>query len=299
MLVLGVAGCSTAPSTAHVDAASPTAAASSAAPDPAPTAPDQTAALAALEQQFGARVGVSAIDTVTGEQLSFRADERFGYASTLKVFAAAAFLHDVPASERQTVVTYTAADVEAAGYSPVTSESIGTGLTLSQLAEAAVRRSDNTAMNLILNRLGGPAALDAALREQGDDVSEVVNSEPALNVIEPSSTDDTSTPAAFTANLSRLIDGPYLATDDRAILLEWMTGNTTGDTLIRAGAPSGWNVADKSGGAGSIRNDIAVVTPPGGHPIVVTIFTNTLDPDAAYDDALVTGVARAVLSGLE
>ncbi|WP_253259737.1 serine hydrolase [Subtercola boreus] len=130
-------------------------------------------------------------------------------------------------------------------------------------------------------------------------MSEAVNSEPALNVIEPGSTDDTSTPAAFTANLSRLIAGSYLAMDDRMLLLEWMTGNATGDTLIRAGAPSGWNVADKSGGAGGIRNDIAVVTPPGGHPIVLTIFTNTLDPDAAYDDALVADVARAVLPGLD
>lgn len=289
--MLGMTGCGT--------TISPAATASSEAPRPTPTASDQTAALQDLEQQFGARVGVSAVDTGTGEQLSYRADERFGYASTLKVFAAAAFLHDVPASERQTVVTFTADDVEAAGYSPVTAENIETGLTLSQLAEAAVRRSDNTALNLILERLGGPAALDATLSSLGDDTSEVVNSEPALNAIEPGSTEDTSTPAAFTADLSRLIDGSYLAPDDRTILLDWMTGNTTGDTLIRAGAPSGWSVADKSGGAGGIRNDIAVVTPPGGHLIVVTIFTNTLDPEAAYDDALVVGVARAVLPRLQ
>lgn len=199
-------------------------------------------------------------------------------------------------SARDEVVTWSAEDVEAAGYSPVTSEQVETGLPLSQLAEAAVRRSDNTALNLVLARIGGPAALDAALGALGDEVTEVINAEPLLNVIEPGSTDDTTTPAAFTDDLTRLADGSYLKPADRATLLAWMSGNATGDTLIRAGAPAGWQVADKSGGAGGIRNDIAIVDRPDGAPIVLTILTNTLDPDAEYDDALVAKAASLALA---
>jgi beta-lactamase class A len=293
-LLLGLMGCAAG---APAPSSSPSAVASTSPSAPAVIpAPDRSAEFQALEAEFGARVGVSAIDTGSGARLSYRADERFGYASTIKALAAAVFLHEVPAAAREELVTWSAEDVEAAGYSPVTSEHVDTGLTLSQLAEAAVRRSDNTALNLVLARIGGPSGLDAALTALGDEVIEVVNAEPTLNVIEPGSAEDTSTPAAFADDLSRLIDGSVLEPADQETLLTWMSGNATGDTLIRAGAPADWSVADKSGGAGGIRNDVAIIRPPGREPIILSIFTTTLDPDADYDDALVAAVAKAALS---
>ncbi|MEC5180103.1 serine hydrolase [Arthrobacter sp. CG_A4] len=130
--------------------------------------------------------------------------------------------------------------LRAAGYSPVTSEHVGTGLTSDQLAEAAVRESDNTALNLLLEKLGGPRALGTALRQIGDDPTDPVNVESALNEISPGSTADTTTPAAFTANLEVIPSGDVLNNRERDTLVEWMSGNATGDTLIRAGAPAGW-----------------------------------------------------------
>src|SRR5699024_12426530 len=48
---------------------------------------------------------------------------------------------------------------------------------------------------------------------------------------------------------------------------------STGDTLIRAGAPEGWKVGDKSGaGSYGTRNDITVVWPPNREPIVIAIM---------------------------
>ena len=228
--------------------------------------PEVEAALADLESRYAARVGLSVLDTGTGATLDHRSDERFGYASSLKAFAAAALLDATDDADLDRVVTWTEAEVEAAGYSPLTSEHVADGLSLRQLAEAAVRQSDNMALNLVLSELGGPAGLDAALASAGDDVTDVVHAEPELNTLTPGSTADTTTPAAFTAGLARITDGDRLAADDRATLLDWMTGNATGDTLIRAGAPDGWRVADKSGGAGGIRNDVAIVTPPADRP---------------------------------
>ncbi len=254
------------------------------------------AEITALEREYDARVGVSAIDTASGETVVYRAEERFGYASTLKVFAAAQMLRQVPSEDRGTRITWTQGDVDAAGYSPVTSVSISEGMTLIELAEAAVRASDNTAMNLVLEHLGGPGALDAALQDLGDDTTEVVNTEPDLNMIEEGQLADTTTATAFTAVLTSLLGQGCMAPADRAILIEWMSDNATGDPLIRAGAPAGWQVSDKSGGAGPIRNDIAVVTPPGRAPIILTIFTTRNDPAQDYDDSLVARTATAVLT---
>lgn len=301
--VLVVTGCA---SGAPHSAAHSRTAATTGAPTPsrAPvvTAADRAAtgrSLAALEREYDATVGVVATDTTTGETLSYHGDRRFGYASTLKVFAVGEFLRSVHGSERAARVHWSAADIARAGYSPETGQHVADGLTYSQLAEAAVRQSDNTALNLVLERIGGPKALDEALSGLGDATTQVVHDEPELNTIEPGSTDDTTTPAAFTASLATLLNGRTLDASDTALLERWMSGNATGDTLVRAGAPAGWTVADKSGGAGGIRNDIARVARPGEGPIVLSVLTTKNHPDAAYDDALVAKTASAVLAAFD
>ena len=310
-LVVALAGCTTADAGSGAGPGEPTRDSSttstSAGATPSPTAPATTvvddpeldAALAALESEHGARVGLSVVDTGTGRALEHRGDERFLYASSLKALAAAALLDATEPADLDEVVTWTADDVAAAGYSPATSAATGTGLTLGQLAEAAVRQSDNTALNLVVEHLGGPAALDAALAAQGDDVTDVVNGEPELNRPTAGSTADTTTPAAVRGLLARIVAGEWLGDDDRAQLLDWMSGNATGDALVRAGAPEGWAVADKSGGAGPVRNDVAVVTRPGGDPVVIVVLTTRTDPAAAYDDALVAAAARAAFEAVQ
>ena len=301
--VTAVAGCAAggAPAGAGTSGASASASASpSAASTTDPAAQARVdAALAALEAEFDARVGVSAVDTGDGRSIEHRADERFLYASSLKALAAAALLDVTTADDLAERATWTAADVAAAGYSPVTELHVADGLSYAELAEAAVRKSDNTALNLVLGRVGGPAALDAWLTDFGDDETEVVDREPELNRPTAGSDANTTTPAAFTVDLQAVAVGDALAADDRAQLLDWMSGNATGDALVRAGAPDGWVVADKSGGAGGVRNDVAVVTPPGREPIVLSVLTARNDADADYDDALVARAAAAVLAELE
>lgn len=257
---------------------------------------DSIAAVEQLEQEYDARVGVSMIDLGDGGTLTHRSDERFGFASTMKAFAAAALLHSTSAEERRQRVQWTSADLDAAGYSPVTVQAVETGLTLGELAEAAVRESDNTAMNLILEHLGGPEGLQRSLEGLGDSVSRPVDVEPELNEIIPGDAANTSTAGALAGNLERLVDGDWLDEDDRRVFMEWMSGNPTGDTLIRAGAPEDWSVAEKSGGAGAIRNDAAVLQPPEGAPIVLVVLTERNDADDEYEDALVAEVAGAVLA---
>ncbi|MEO9322313.1 class A beta-lactamase [Nocardioides sp. C4-1] len=298
LLVLPVLlGCAAEPSpdTPPPSSPGPTSPSGSAGSAPPASPADVAARLRALEREFAARVGVSVVDTGGGPGTSYRGGARFGHASTIKAFAAAAFLRLVPEAERGEVVRWTAADLAEAGYAPVTEQHLDAGLPLERLAEAAVRESDNLAYNLVLERIGGPPVLDDELARLGDDVTEVVSFEDELNDIEPGSTADTTTADAFAGALADLVTGEHLAGADRALLLDWMSGNVTGDALIRAGAPDGWDVADKSGGAGGLRNDVAVVTPPDDEPLVVVVLTEKRDPDADYDDALVARVAEVVL----
>ncbi|MER5456680.1 class A beta-lactamase [Micromonospora sp. NPDC002389] len=293
LLAVLLVGCSSGTSTA------PT-------PPPAPqsptTAPPTSAApvtvdFAPLEREFGARLGVYAVDTGTGRTVAHRADERFAYASTFKALAAAAVLDATEPEEMDSVVRYSRDDLVT--YSPITQRHVTTGMTLREVADAAVRYSDNTAGNLLLDRLGGPAGFQRALRAVGDDVTRPVRRETALNEARPGDTRDTSTPRALATSLRAYAVDDALPDADRALLVDWLRRNTTGDSTIRAGAPDGWVVGDKTGSGGyGTRNDIAVLWPPDRPPIVMAVLSNRGEKDAESDDALLARAAALTLAAL-
>ena len=61
-----------------------------------------------------------------------------------------------------------------------------------------------------------------------------------------------------------------LGETQRAQLVTWLKGNTTGAASIRAGLPTSWTVGDKTGsGDYGTTNDIAVIWPQGRAPLVL------------------------------
>lgn len=253
---------------------------------------------AQLENEFNAQIGVYAIDTGTNQAIEYRPKERFAFASTYKALAAAILLQKNSLEELKEVITYTEDDLVP--YSPITEKHVDTGMPLLKLAEVAVRTSDNTAGNLLYNALGGPDEFEQALREIGDSDTQADRYEPDLNEFSPGDTRDTSTPKALATSLEALVVGDLLSDDKRELFTDWLQGNATGDTLIRAGAPEDWKVGDKSGaGSYGTRNDIAVVWPPNREPIVIVIMSRHAKEDAKYDDALIAQAAKATLNALK
>ncbi|MBO8193910.1 class A beta-lactamase [Streptomyces oryzae] len=258
------------------------------------------ARFAALERKYGARLGVYAVATGSGgATVAYRADERFAFCSTFKAFAAAAVLHHNPLGHLDKRVRYSAADVDS--ISPVTEKHIGTGMTIKQLCDAAVRYSDGTAGNLLMRDIGGPKELTAYLRGLGDKVSRMDNYEPELNRDRPRDPRDTTTPEAIATDLRTLVLGDALPGDKRALLKGWLLSNTTtvGKKRIRAGVPRGWTVADKTGtGNWGRANDIAVVWPPGSDPLVMAVLSDRPGHDSSPKDALIAEATEQIVSAL-
>jgi len=253
-----------------------------------------------LEQQHHARLGVYAVDTVTGKTIAYRADERFAMDSTFKGLACGALLREHPLSTGyfDQVIHYTEDDVLQ--YAPITSKHVDTGMTVSQLCDAAITLSDNTAGNLVLKQLGGPEGWTTSIRALGDPVSRLDRWETALNTSIPGDQRDTTTPSAETADYRALILGPALQEPERTQLTTWLAGNKTGDKRIRAALPAGWKVADKTGtGDYGSANDVGVIWPPdGGHPIALTILTTHDTSDAKSDEDLIAAAARIAIAAL-
>ncbi|MGK9268805.1 class A beta-lactamase [Bacillus inaquosorum] len=251
-----------------------------------------------LEKKFDARLGVYAIDTGTNKTIAYRPNERFAYASTYKVLAAAAVLKKNSIEKLNEVIHYSKDDLVT--YSPITEKHVDTGMSLKEISEAAIRYSDNTAGNILLQQLGGPKGFEKSLKQIGDHVTKANRFETDLNSAVPGDIRDTSTAKALATDLKAFTVDNTLTTDKRTILTDWMRGNATGDELIRAGAPIGWEVGDKSGaGSYGTRNDIAIVWPPNRAPIILAILSNRFTKDAHYDNALIAEAAKVVLNDLK
>lgn len=261
-------------------------------PSASATSDDARSALDRLERGAAARVGLYVVDTASGREIAYRADERFGYASTHKALSAAVMLDQNSVADLGERVRFAKADLVT--YSPVTETRVATGMTLREIGDAAVRSSDNTAANLIFDEIGGPDAFDESLADIGDTVTVAERTETALNDTRPGDPRDTSTPRALARDLRHFVVEDGLPSDKRAILTDWLRRNTTGDELVRAAVPPGWVVGDKtgSGAAYGARNDIAVVWPPGREPIVIAVLTDHADPEADVDNQLVAEAAR-------
>ncbi|MBN8191876.1 class A beta-lactamase [Bacillus sp. NTK074B] len=251
-----------------------------------------------LEKKFDARLGVYAIDTGTNRKVFYRPDERFAYTSTYKALAAGAVLKQKSMDELDEIITYSREDLVT--YSPITEQYMDTGMTLREICDAAIRYSDNTAGNLLLEELGGPEGFEHALRQIGDHVTEADRFETELNSAIPGDIRDTSTARALAINMKALTVDHVLPNDKRSILTDWMKGNTTGDELIRAAVPEGWEVGDKTGaGAYGTRNDIAIVWPPNRDPIIIAILSSRDTENATYDNELIAKAAKLVLNSFK
>ncbi|MGI4976770.1 MAG: class A beta-lactamase [Janthinobacterium lividum] len=255
-------------------------------------------AIAAIERRRGGRLGVFAVDAGTGAVLAHRADERFMLCSTFKGVLAGLVLWRVDAGrdaldER---VAYGRGDLLPA--SPVTEAHVAEGaMSVGALCAAILAVSDNAAANLLLARVGGPAALTAFARRLGDGVTRFDRYELAAG--ERSGVLDTTTPRAIAGLARSLVLGDVLAEASRARLEAWMAACTVGGTRLRAAFPAGWGVRDRTGTADGRCNDYAVVRRPGRAPLVVAAYHDAPGMELEAQEAVLREAGAAVVAWAE
>lgn len=248
-----------------------------------------------LEKTAGGRLGVALIDTTSGTRVAYRGDERFPLCSTSKVMAASAILKKSETQKDLLNKHIVISKSDLVNYNPITEKHLDTGMTLSALSAAALQYSDNTAMNKLIAELGGPDKVTAFARSIGDSTFRLDRKEPELNTAIPGDERDTTTPHAMAESLQKLMLGNALQNPQRAQLVTWMKGNTTGEASIKAGLPSSWIVGDKTGsGDFGTTNDIAVIWPENHAPLVLVTFYTQTRPEAKSRKDVLAAAARIV-----
>ena len=230
--------------------------------------------LADIEAREGGRLGVFVRDTGTGSTLEQRADKRFPMCSTFKLLAAAAALKRVDEGVERLDRTIAFGRSDLLDYAPIAKAHVAEGgMTLADLCAAAIDWSDNTAANLVLQAIGGPAGFTAFARSLGDTVTRLDRNEPSLNESLPGDPRDTTSPRAMAADMRKVLLGDTLSEASRLKLEAWLIGDKVGDKRLRAGLPPSWRIGDKTGsGDNGTTNTIAIIWPPDRAPIIATVY---------------------------
>lgn len=254
-----------------------------------------------IEQRLGGRLGAFILDTRTGRTWTHRAGERFPLNSTVKAFACAGVLAKVDRGQEDLSRTITFTKSDLVSHSPVVEKVAGgAGMSLSDVCAAAMVQSDNAAANAALKRIGGPAGFTAFMRSIGDDKTRLDRWEPEMNEARPGDPRDTTTPAMAAASLQRLVLGDVLAPPSRRLLTDWLLSNAVSGPLLRAGLPTGWRVADRTGAGGhGSRSIIAVIWPPERPPVIAAVYLTGTRGDLNTRNTAIAEVGAALAAALE
>jgi beta-lactamase class A len=214
------------------------------------------------------------------------------------VLLAAAVLHRVDAN-RESLDRMLPMPAQFLFNSPITQQHAGGSITVRDLCAASLTRSDNTAANLLLATIGGPASITQFARFLDDTVTRLDRGETALNQALPGDPRDTTSPAAMVADWRTLLLGDTLSPASRKQLTAWLIANQTGADRLRAGFPSDWLTGDKTGSNGeTTTNDVAILWPKNQPPVLVAAYLTECPGPEAKRSVVLAEVGRLVANAL-
>ena len=259
-------------------------------------------AIRGIEQDLGARVGFFMHDRHTGREIVHSADDRFPLNSTFKLLACGALLSKVEAGTADLSKTILLEKLEIVTYSPAIERAIRAGqiqVSLEQACRMVLSVSDNTAANIVLSEVGGPAGLTDFLRSIGDEVTRLDRWEPELNEATPGDPRDTTTPRAMAGLVENLILGDVLSADSRTTLREWLAAHSVAEALFRSPLPNSWTIHDRTGAGGyGSRSIVAVLYPPGREPIIAALYMTETEASFRQRNAAAARVGRAIVKSV-
>ena len=251
------------------------------------------------------RIGVAALDLVSGRSLAVLGDQPFPMASTSKVAIAATFLEMVDSGRfhltDQFPLMVPVPSRKFAG--PVAPVRAGTYMSAEALIDLALTRSSNPATDALLAAVGGPASVNDWLRRTGNsglrldrDIATLVRDDGAVDPATTIDPRDSATPNAMIRMLAGLYQGQWLSPRSRTFLIATMERCETGKRRIPGLIPAGVVIAHKTGTLANTASDIGIINMPDGRAVALAIYV-TGQGGKPNRDARIAEIARAIYNG--
>ncbi|MBT2533292.1 class A beta-lactamase [Arthrobacter sp. ISL-48] len=255
-------------------------------------------ALADLESATGVTIGIAA-GQPGQSSYTYRGGDAFPMCSLFKPLAVARLLRDHAYDDEFWKRRILFRDDQIVENSLICAADEDRDMSVEELADAALRFSDNTAGNLLLELIGGPGEIGAYARTLGAQSTRLDRWEPELNESLPGDLRDTSTPSDIHKLYEALLLGNALNTLGQARLRCWMLRNATAGKRLGAAVPPGSELADKTGAGGyGVVNDAGAVWKDARAPLTLAVMTRTSNPAAVTSNALIARIGQLVFEEL-
>jgi beta-lactamase class A len=202
--------------------------------------------------------GVFLIDPETGAYLDWNGETTFAAASTIKFPILVAFFQDVDAKKiRLDEKLRLKKELVGGGAGSFQYKPLGSQFTALETATQMIIVSDNTATNLLIERLGGIAALNQRFQNWGLTVTQLRNLLPDLEGT------NTTSPKELAQLMAAVQKGDLISVKSHDRLLGIMRRTRTA-TLLPKGLGPGATIAHKTGDIGSMVGDVGLIDMPSG-----------------------------------
>lgn len=218
-----------------------------------------------LGQKPRLKLGAFAIEPATGKHLGICEDESFAAASMIKVPVLVSLLKAIDRGEvsiDETLVLRP--DLIGGGSGFLQWRPQNSKVSLKEAMETMIVFSDNTATNLIIDRLGGKDVCNRDFAFWNLKRTYIANWLPDLE-----GTNRTS-PYDLCQILALVDKGEILSKESRKLMLATME-KTRIKTLLPAGLPAGTKISHKTGDIGSLVGDCGIISPPGGERLIACV----------------------------
>jgi beta-lactamase class A len=256
------------------------------------------AAVSGVEQQLDGVLGVAILDLTTGRQLLVHPDEVFAQASSIKIAVLAELYHQAEQSADGTTGKARLTDqyiVRASDLVPDSNIMGGltpgvTGLTNRDLATIMVAVSDNSATNVLIDRVGMDNVA-GLMQRLGLSYTQLRRKMMDLKAA-AEGRENTSTPREMMLLLEQLYRGKVI----RQPLLEdfFTVLATPKESWLPRNLPEDLRIANKPGALEAVRNDSGIVFLK-NRPYIICVMTTYLANERAGEDAI-THISAAAYS---
>jgi beta-lactamase class A len=305
---------------------------------PQPSA-DLLNAVQALGSGFNGAVGISVRDIDEGWVVAWEGDSPRPQQSVSKLWVAIAVMDAVDQGRLSLAdpVTVTRADLTVF-HQPIRAlvGKDGYRTTVGELLRGAMTRSDNTCNDILLWKVGGPAAVNRMLADKGIDGVKFGPGERQLQArtaglewrpewaggwgflqaraaMTYEARDkalrrylaaplDGASANGVTLGLSLLAQGKLLSARSTASLLTLMRSSKTGPLRLKSGLRPGWTLAHKTGTGQDLGNlstgynDVGLLVAPDGHRYAVSVMIASTRQTIPTRMRLMGNVTRAIVA---
>lgn len=228
-------------------------------------------------------MGVAILDLTNGELITYHADEVFPTASSIKVALLAELYRHNEQGKLHLTDTYVVSKADDVPDSTIFNGLTPgvTKLTLRDLAQMVVAVSDNSATNVLIDRVGMDN-VNKMLQDLSLSHTKLQRKMMDINAAKEGR-ENLASPRDFTLLLEAIYRNKLFnqqATTDFIKLL-----STTKESPMRRAFPDSVTVADKPGELDAVRNDIGIIYAP-NRPFAISVMTSYLKNEREGEDAI-------------